>query len=491
MTDHTLRAEAPAGLAGRAAMPWLFAAGAYLLLLTMAPRLLNDPDTYWHLAVAQWILDHRAFPTADPFSHTAAGAPWIAFEWLSEMAYAGAFAVAGWPGVAVLAAACIALAFGLAGYFLTRELDTVPALILLVAAFVLVSPHLLARPHVIVMPVMVAWVAIIVRTMDRRGAPPFAALPLLILWANLHGSVSFGVFLIGAAALEALWGAPRRDWLRIAGPWVLFGLLALVAASLTIYGPGILLIPLETFSAGKALATIAEWRPQDFGQIGAFELILLAAIGYALLRGLTLPPVRILVLLGLLHLALFQSRHADLLALFAPLYLARPLGRQLGAADAQDDASSRGPARALIGAALAATVATAFALTRDLAPDPKRTPRAAIEATDLAHAGPVLNDYGFGGYLIYAGIAPFIDGRSEVYGGRMLLRHTRALTLEDLPDFLRLLDEYRIGATLLAPSTPAVALLDRLPEWKRVHTDDVAVVHRRQGPLPEKPTPAR
>ena len=147
---------------------------------------------------------------------------------------------------------------------------------------------MLARPHVIVMPVMVAWVATLVRAMDRRGRPPFFALPLLVLWANLHGSVSFGVFLIGAAALEALWGAPRRDWLRIAGPWALFGLLALAAASLTPYGPGILLVPLETFSAGKALTTIVEWRPQDFGKIGTFELLLLAGIGYALLRGLTL-----------------------------------------------------------------------------------------------------------------------------------------------------------------------------------------------------------
>ena len=139
-----------------------------------------------------------------------------------------------------------------------------------------------------------------------------------------------------------------------------------------------------------------------------------------------------------------------------------------------------------MGAALAAVVATAFTATRDLTPDPKKTPRAAIEATDLAHAGPVLNDYGFGGYLIHAGIAPFIDGRSEVYGGRLLLRHTRALTLEDLPDFLRLLDEYWIGATLLMPSTPAVALLDRLPDWERIYADDIAVVHKRRTPAPAR-----
>jgi hypothetical protein len=32
---------------------------------------------------------------------------------------------------------------------------------------------------------------------------------------------------------------------------------------------------------------------------------------------------------------------------------------------------------------------------------------------------------------------------------------------------------------LLEPGTPAVALLDRLPDWQRVYSDDVAVVHKR------------
>ena len=68
-----------------------------------------------------------------------------------------------------------------------------------------------------------------------------------------------------------------------------------------------------------------------------------------------------------------------------------------------------------------------------------------------------------------------------------MLRHDRALNLQNLPDFLRLLDEYRVGATLLMPSTPAVALLDRLPDWQRVYADDIAVVHvRRAAAVSEK-----
>jgi hypothetical protein len=67
-----------------------------------------------------------------------------------------------------------------------------------------------------------------------------------------------------------------------------------------------------------------------------------------------------------------------------------------------------------------------------------------------------------------------------IYGERYVFRHDRALSLQNLPDFLRLLDECRIQVTLLAPSTPAVGLLDRLPDWKRAYADDVAVVHMRR-----------
>ncbi|MGB8118424.1 MAG: hypothetical protein WCF56_06820 [Pseudolabrys sp.] len=50
----------------------------------------------------------------------------------------------------------------------------------------------------------------------------------------------------------------------------------------------------------------------------------------------------------------------------------------------------------------------------------------------------------------FVGIASFIDGRAELYGEAYMLRHDRALSLQNIPDFLRLLDGYRIQATLLA-----------------------------------------
>ena len=125
-------------------------------------------------------------------------------------------------------------------------------------------------------------------------------------------------------------------------------------------------------------------------------------------------------------------------------------------------------------------VATGLVLGRDIRPAPQNTPAAAVASADLAKAGPVLNDYSFGGYLIFAGIPTFIDGRGELFGGPFIARYNRDISLADLNDFLKLLDQYKFGATLLEPNTPAVALLDRLPDWQRVYSDDVAVVHKRR-----------
>ena len=68
----------------------------------------------------------------------------------------------------------------------------------------------------------------------------------------------------------------------------------------------------------------------------------------------------------------------------------------------------------------------------------------------------------------------FIDGRTELYGEQFMLRYYRGVMLEDLPDFLKLLDDYRIETTLLVPPRRR-ALLDRLPEWRRVYADPTAV----------------
>ena len=79
---------------------------------------------------------------------------------------------------------------------------------------------------------------------------------------------------------------------------------------------------------------------------------------------------------------------------------------------------------------------------------------------------------------MFVGIPTFIDGRADLFGDEFLARNAAASAGigEALPG---LLDHYAIAWTLFEPSSAAVAVLDHLPGWQRVYTDDYAVVHRR------------
>ena len=470
----TGRGQPVAGL-----LPLAVAALAFVILTSAGAKLLNDPDSYWHIVTGEWIFEH-GFPTTDPFSFTYAGKPWIAKEWLSQTLYALAYRSGGWTGVVALAAAAFAASFAVVARALERHLSPVAIASFLCAAFMLAASHALARPHLLVMPVMVLWTAGLVRALDRDGGPPFLILPLMVLWANLHGSFLLGILLAGAAGLEAIVAAPRAERLRRVLQWGLFGLAVLAASCLTPYGVGTVFAALKVLTLGDLLPLVSEFQPPDFSKPHPLEFVLLAAIGLAAWKGFKLPPVRILVLLGLIHLALSGQRYGETLGLLAPLYLAAPLARQF-AADRRVVGLDRRSAVAGLLALLIAGVAT-WNLTR-LAPTPAAsvTPAAAVAAIKSAGLKRVLNDYDFGGYMIWAGLPTFVDGRAELYGERFLLRYRGAVLLADLERLIRLLDEYQIDATLLSPRLPAVAWFDREPGWKRLYADDVAVVHVRTG----------
>src|ERR1041384_1202851 len=237
MSEQATHSALPArAFPWRAALPWLVAAGSYLLILALSARLLADPDIYWHVTAGRWIVEHGTLPHVDPFSATFARAPWIAKEWLSQLVLAAAYHVAGWNGIAVLTAAAVAAALGALTFALLEKLDPIAALGFVLAAFVLAAPHIVARPHALALPVMVFWTAGLVRALDARRAPSFWLLPLMALWANLHGGFTFGLLLVGACALEAAFFAESADRKAAAWRWVSFAALALLGACLTPYG---------------------------------------------------------------------------------------------------------------------------------------------------------------------------------------------------------------------------------------------------------------
>jgi hypothetical protein len=456
---------------------------AVFALFLFSARTFADSDTLWHIAAGNWILDHRAVPHTDPFAFTTAGLDWTPHEWLAEVAFALAWRAGGFTFVVLLVGAAAAGAFWMMARLLERWVAPLPAYVLLLLTLLCFAPAMLARPHVLALPVMVAWTGALVAAREREGAPSLWLTPLMCLWANLHGGFLAGLVLAAALAGEAVLGAPAGQRARVLRGWAVFGLLSLLAATLTPHGIAGLLFPVRMMALDSK-RRIDEWAAPNFQSFEPMEIILLGALGLGLLRGVRLPPVRVLIFLGLVHSALSHTRFQLQLAVVGFLVLAPSLGPYLW--PAHWPVRRAGNRRAEAGVLVALLLALALARMAEPArwPDGPNAPwRALAQLPPALRTQPVLNEYHLGGVLIFSGIRPFIDSRADLYRDAFLAEYVDIVNAR--PERVRAaLARWGIAWTFLEPGAPLVAWFDAQPDWRRVYADGFAVIHAKRDALP-------
>jgi hypothetical protein len=91
--------------------------------------------------------------------------------------------------------------------------------------------------------------------------------------------------------------------------------------------------------------------------------------------------------------------------------------------------------------------------------------------------GNMLNEYGYGGYLIWA--LPehpvFIDGRADLYEWAGVLKQYQQWSLLQT-DPNQLLDKYHISFCLLEKDSPMSYVFPLMPNWKKVYSDQQSVI---------------
>lgn len=462
--------------------PLLLGGALFAALMMLADRLLGDPDTQWHIAIGARIWREGAVPWIDQHSHTFAGAPWIAKEWLSQLILSGAYSLAGWSGVTILTAAVLAAVFALLFGWLERRLRAMVALAATLLAIMFVAPHFLVRPHVFALATLLGWTIGLANALERGRAPPWRLLPLLVLWANLHGSFTVAYPLAGLFAAEAVLFAPAGQKLTTAARWALFGALALAAGCATPYGIQSMAVTATLFGSAEPLPFLIEWQPLALDAGGLLALGSMAL----LLAGLAVEPrrnaFRILGIAGLTAMTLRHGRFLDVLALAAPVLAAGPIARCWpGLGPERSEGPSRGLHQRRLPLAAIGAVALGLMLSRSPEPDPVMTPVAALEAARRAGvSGPVFNDYDFGGFLIRQGVPTFIDGRTDqLFLGGFISSLYRVVRTEADGPFLDLLARYGVTWALVKPDSPEAQHLERALGWRRVYRDRVAALYLR------------
>ena len=444
--------------------PLYVAAAAFAIAVSLPG---GDPDTYWHLASGKWMVEHGQLLRADVFSSTANGAPYSVGEWLGELAIYGAYVLGGWAGLAILRAMLVAIG----AFFITRvALRAAPApFAIAVAAIALALSEITwtDRPQLFTFALFPLVFELLIVARAGRTRLLFIVPPLILLWTNLHGGYALGLALVAIFAAEAV--LTRRNVF----PFAAAAVLAVVASFID---PGSLGLGAAAAHATSPPRFIVEEAPPDILRPAGFVFALfgLATLGLALARGGTL--LDALLLVPLLWLGLSAQRHMPYFALAATPYIASGLADLWWRWRPASRFRLPRPVVVGLGAGLVAMVVASVA-TAPFAPLETQYPTAA-RAKLAETSGNLLNEYDWGGYLIWR--VPerpvFIDGRLFVFLPDVLTEYEEMVFMR--PGWRDQLDRHAIAQVLIRPDRPLAVALRELG-WTVVSEDATALLLQR------------
>ena len=464
---------------------WAFLLSIFSLTVRQCSNI--DWDFWWHLKAGQYILETKSVPHIDPFSFTRAGAEWIGHEWLSEVIMYGVFRVGGWIGLFLLFGFTITAAFAIC-YQRCEGKPFIAALAVVLATAA--SASLFGfRPQMFTLLMTSIFVALLDRYVYRDQKLIVWLLPLLMLvWVNLHAGFALGLALI---LLYVVMAGVDKEWKRIR-PLLLVFAISVAVVPINPNGFRMFSYPFETLAAPAMQNFIQEWLSPDFHQ---FRFLPLALLMLATFSAMALSPVRSrpgeLFALGALSFAALRSgRHIPIFAIFAaPIfakYLAHWISAQTNSLITLRSASATGSRIILT---LALLLVPMFVIVQRVsnfssnvaAYEAQKFPLTAVEFIEkMESAGPIFNDYNWGGYLIwklYPDRKVFIDGRADVYGDAFICNYLRIYGGER--GWREELDRLGIKTVLVEPNATLTTLLREDKGWRTVFEDQQAVVFAR------------
>jgi len=451
-----------------------------------------DPGIWWHMKVGEAILATHHWPTADTYSFTVHGAPWVAYEWLGEVLLAWAYRAGGLRGLLALDLA-MGAAILLALYALASQRSrnskagfvACGLLLALTIVFFTLRPQMLGDLFLIL--------TLIVLERFRQGHTRTLWLlpPLFMLWVNTHASFVAGLFAIAVYGLcglvEIRWGGLESvRWTAAQRLNLGLALLAsVIGLVFTPYGPKLAGFPLDmAVSHPMITAGITEWQPLPFNvQFG--KLFLLLVVGFLLAQIVYRFPWQLAEMTPLLCGMVAACLHVRFLQVFVPFcapLLAVMLSRWIRPYEAGKDKFAL---NAILMTAIVVGVVRFFPSRAQLEQRAaQHWPVKAVEYLERHSVPqPLYNNYAYGGYLIHeldGRYKVFIDGRAELYERTGILADYASIS-EVRANALALLWAYNVQSCLIERGEALATLLAASSEWQKVYADDMSVLFVRRG----------
>ena len=433
-----------------------------LLLFLLLLRPVFDTDIFWQLKLGELILAARHPIATEPFAATHLGEALPAVAWLGQAILAAVRLAWGWTGLRVFDAL-----LWLGGFLAAGEAARRRGANPLAIAMALALGFALALPAASIRPQSFAGLGfglLLVLLHTPGPLPRTAAIGagLLVVWQNLHPSVSLATVVLAATAASGWIGARLRWWSFDARAPAL--LAAIAAAAMFATPDGFSIMAISARNAAASLANgasewFAVWALGNRAFLPSFAGIALIAIviawrGRAWLGPLDFIPALILLVLsaGAVRFVFFLG-----IALIPPLALALMPGEERGRF------SLRVVSIAFTALAAAAALSCAIRPTRFAETIPRQC-LATLKATGVR--GTIYAHAAWGGPVIDAGYPAWqvaYDGRYYRYSPEEWARYHAASAGEVRLDWLH--RTYRPAAFLLDPESEVglIALLRASP----------------------------
>jgi hypothetical protein len=476
----------------------LFQIYIFVYAFLFASRPISDEDFWFHLKTGQYIFATGSIPRTELFSFTFPGIPWVAHGWLSGVMFYAVYSVAGLKPLIFIFALLTAIAFWIA-FKRANSHPFFAGLALLLAVWTAL-PNLGVRPRVFTILLASIYLALLGRF--ARGVKERAIwllVPLLALWANLHGGFFIGLALIALTAVGMVvdrWAGvleePESLRSRLRTLALVFGACVL-AGLVNPYGIKLYMAPIIVLRSPVFQNVVDDWLSPNFHLPSGRPLLLLILLTTAVLA--LVPrrpkPSEVLLFLATLYATLKTQRNAVILALVsAPLlatyfqiwFASTRFGRSFGSTR-----SGWNPRFALLVGigllmpliALAVRLkSTAYGTTTQ---EIINVPVNAVEY--MKQNGISGNTFTapnvWGAYVFWAtpNNPVYIDGR-DVYPDTFVKEFVEIT--RGLKDWKGPFDQRGVQIVLLEPNSLLTRQLGDAPGWERVYQDEMSVVFRRR-----------
>ncbi|MBI3649050.1 MAG: hypothetical protein HY240_09925 [Actinobacteria bacterium] len=431
---------------------------------------MSTVDLAYHLRAGDWMLRTHRLLDVDTFTFSAGGAAWLnqqlGAQVLLDLAYrAGGFAALGLLRglLSAVAYGAVFLACRQAGASLRR------AALLTTLAFLLSLYHLAMRPQMfgVALFCVTMWLVAIRR---KRPRLLWVLLPLVAVWANIHGSFVLAPVLLGLAWLEDI-----RDHDPVARRTLLVTGGSLAASLVNPFGWRVWAYAVEIGTNPTVRNLIVEWKPTTLNTWagGSFFVSVAALVVYLARREQQVPWLTLLRLAFFFFLALPAIRGVLWWGLVAPVALAEMLPR-----------SERTP-RLGIPAANAAIVVALLAVVVLVVPrgdhafggTPLLTERPAGLSDQVEARLPpgsrlfVSQVWGSWFELAVPSMPVYVDSRIEIYPESVWNDYFAISGAQQ--GWQQILDRYHVDAAVLkeSQSGPLIGWMRIDPAWKLVYQD--------------------